>query len=99
VSDSPGDEAADHAALLFVAAVVGAVQDEVAQDFNCSECGRVDMRGIFGIPASPMLGVPIRFGENVQQFIGPLLVSDVAICKRCRLEIGRRRERRSRPVS
>jgi len=74
-----------------VAAVVGAVQDEVAQDFNCSECGRVDMRGIFGIPASPMLGVPIRFGENVQQFIGPLLVSDVAICKRCRLEIGRRR--------
>jgi len=57
------------------------------------------MRGIFGIPASPRLGVPIRFRENVQPFIGPVLISGVAICKQCRLEIGRRRERRSRPGS
>lgn len=62
---------------------------------QCLDCGSVDMRGISPVMIPPMLGMPIRFGDQEQLFIGPVVMTGLGICNPCRLSTGKRRSRQA----
>lgn len=62
-------------------------------DYQCLECGGVDMRGISPVMVTPILGLPVRFGGEVAVFIAPVVMTGLGVCNPCRLAAGKKRDR------
>lgn len=62
-------------------------------DFQCLECGGVDLRGISVCTVPPLVGLPVRFGTEDRSFISPVIVTGIGVCNSCRLGVGKKRDR------
>lgn len=68
---------------------------ERAEEFRCSECMEVDMRGIHGVRPDLTTGVPVqRTGDDrPRPYPGAVGLSGYGVCARCRSKAGKARAR------
>lgn len=59
---------------------------------TCLECGGVDLRGISPVMPTPLVGLPVRFGDEARPFLSPVVITGLGMCNPCRLAAGRKRK-------